>query len=354
MNPTSKIFDSGKFGRSQGFPVSRVKMYTIFGVINFFSAIPRYFLGPSRGVIFHGSLYIATVVWLIITWEFIILTGKLIEGKLPAASHFFTRMVIQIILTYPVVTILGDGMFNAASIIFGIPLDPNLVTIGYLLYFLTTLVLNLVYFGILYFYNWRKDLINLGGSQREQAIVKYDSLKNQLNPHFLFNALTSLNSLIFENQQLASDFLQQLSKVYRYVLHNKEKETVPISTELNFIGHYISLLKIRFDTAIHFTILLDEETKEKEIVPITLQILIENAVKHNIASAKCPLSVTISSDQSYLIVQNNINKKMQVESSNRQGLENLKGFYHYLSNLPIEIVETPNLFTVKIPLILSP
>lgn len=351
MSSPLKEFGLKKSAIHVAFPVSRARMYTIFAVVNLFSAIPRYFLGPSRGVLFHGSLYIASVVWIIITWEFIILTGKLIEKKLPAASYFFARMIIQIVLTYPVVTILGDGMFNAASIVFNIPLDPNLVTIGYLLYFLTTLVLNLVYFGILYFYNWKKDLINLGGAQREQAIVKYDSLKNQLNPHFLFNALTSLNSLIFENQQLASDFLQQLSKVYRYVLQNKEKETVPLATEINFIGHYISLLKIRFDTAIDFNIRLDEEIKEREIVPITLQILIENAVKHNIVSVNCPLYVTISSNGPYLIVENSINKKMQVETSNRQGLENLKEFYHYLSNLPIEIVETQNLFTVKIPLI---
>lgn len=326
-------------------------MYTIFIVINLFSAIPRYFLGPSRGILFHGSLFIASVLWIIITWEFIILTGRLLEQRLPAVSHFFTRMIIQIILTYPVVTILGDGMFNAASIIFNIPLDPNLVTIGYLLYFLTTLVLNLVYFGILYLYNWKQELINLGGAQREQAIVKYDSLKNQLNPHFLFNALTSLNSLIFENQQLASDFLQQLSKVYRYVLQNKEKDTVSLQIEINFIGHYISLLKIRFNAAIDVIIRLDEETKEREIVPLTLQVLIENAIKHNVVSLAYPLTITIWSDQSYLVVENNINKKMKVETSNRQGLQNLKQFYHYLSDSPIEITETQTLFTVKIPLI---
>lgn len=351
MSPSVKDFHAQKIISQPPFPVSRVKMYTIFAVISLFAAIPRYFLGPARGMVFHGSLFIASVIWIIVIWEFIILTGKLLEQRLPAVSHFFTRMIIQIILTYPVVTILGDGMFNAASIVFKIPLDPNLVTIGYLLYFLTTLVLNLVYFGILYLHNWKQELINLGGAQREQAIVKYDSLKNQLNPHFLFNALTSLNSLIFENQQLASDFLQQLSKVYRYVLQNKEKETVPLAIELNFIGHYISLLKIRFDTAINFTIRVDEETIEREIVPITLQVLIENAVKHNIVAATCPLVISIWSDQTYLIVENNINKKTQVETSNRQGLQNLKQFYHYLSNLPIEIVETQTLFTIKIPLI---
>lgn len=187
--------------------------------------------------------------------------------------------------------------------------------------------------------------------QREQTAVKYDALRNQLNPHFLFNALTSLNSLIFENQQLASDFLQQLSKVYRYVLQNKEKETVSVSTELDFIAHYIFLLKTRFMNAIEFDIDLSQEAKEKEIVPVTLQILIENAVKHNIVSLTHPLKISITADDTFLIIENNVNRKVQVETSNKQGLENLKAFYRYLIDSPIDIKEMANIFTVKVPLI---
>jgi LytS/YehU family sensor histidine kinase len=187
--------------------------------------------------------------------------------------------------------------------------------------------------------------------QREQTLVKYNALRNQLNPHFLFNALTSLNSLIFENQQLASDFLQQLSKVYRYVLQNKEKETVSLSTELDFISHYIFLLKTRFGNGIEFQIGLPEKAKEKEIVPVTLQILIENAMKHNVVSNEAPLRISISIDDKYLDIVNSVNKKTQVESSNKQGLENLKSLYQYLTDKPIDIIETDNLFQVRIPLI---
>src|SRR5687768_270527 len=351
MDSALKKYETPQVDKQTSYPIGRSKIYLIFSILNFFSAIPRYFLGPERGIIFHGSLFLASVAWAIVTWEYILLIGGLLERRLPASSNFLLRIAIQIVLTYPIVTLLGDGMFGSASYIFDIPLNPSLVTIGYLLYFLMTLVLNLVYFGIKYFYSWKRDLINLGGVQREQAIIRYDSLRNQLNPHFLFNALTSLNSLIFENQELASEFLQQLSKVYRYVLQNKDKETVPLTTELNFIDHYMSLLKIRFNTAIDFQIELGEEEKEKEIVPVTLQILIENAVKHNIISITAPLKIFITSNDEYLIVENTINKKAQVETSNNQGLDNLKGFYQYLSNTPIEISETKNLFTVKIPLI---
>jgi len=350
MESAREKYETSKIDK-QLYPIGRVKIYLIFAVLNFFAAIPRYFLKPEMGIIFHGSLFLASVTWAIITWEYILLIGGLLERRLPASSNFILRIAIQTFLTYPVVTLLGDGMFSSASYIFDIPLNPSLVTIGYLLYFLMTLVLNLVYFGVKYFYSWKRDLIHLGGVQREQAIIKYDSLRNQLNPHFLFNALTSLNSLIFENQELASEFLQQLSKVYRYVLQNKDKETVPLITELNFIAHYISLLKIRFANSINFNIDLSEDAKEKKIVPVTLQILIENAVKHNIVSIASPLVISITANATHLIIENNINKKAQVETSNNQGLANLKGFYHYLSDVPIETAETQSFFTVKIPLI---
>jgi LytS/YehU family sensor histidine kinase len=160
-----------------------------------------------------------------------------------------------------------------------------------------------------------------------------------------------LNSLIFENQQLASDFLQQLSKVYRYVLQHKEREVVALRTELEFLNHYILLLKTRFNEAIDFRIDIDDAEKEKQIVPLTLQILIENAIKHNIISNAQPLAISIVVDDMLLIVENNLNKKAQVESSNKHGLKNLKGFYQYLSDHHIEIIETEKLFTVKVPLI---
>ena len=186
---------------------------------------------------------------------------------------------------------------------------------------------------------------------KEQTQVKYDALRNQLNPHFLFNALTSLNSLIFENQQLASEFLQQLSKVYRYTLQNKDKDTVSLSTEIDFINNYIFLFKTRFENAIHFKIEIDKDSRDKGIVPVTIQVLIENAVKHNIVTDKSPLIISIIAKGNFLTVENTVNKKSQVEASNKQGLENLKTLYQYLSDTDVEITETDSLFRVRIPLI---
>jgi two-component system, LytTR family, sensor kinase len=220
-----------------------------------------------------------------------------------------------------------------------------------LLYFMLIIVMNLVYFGIIYVFNWKNDLIKLANVEKAEALVKYDALKNQLNPHFLFNALTSVNSLIHENPGLATEFLQQLSKVYRYVLLNKEKETVSVATELAFIRNYTGLLKTRFAEAIEFGFDIKEGAEEKEIVPVTLQILIENAVKHNVVSTTYPLKISITDNDSFLIVQNNINRKGSVETSNNQGMGNLRSLYQYLTSKPIEIIEQNEMYLVKIPLI---
>ncbi len=326
-------------------------MYFTLFVMNIFLTVFRYFIVPGQPDSFHIAVSVASLVGFWGLWEFVLFIGTSLEKRLPIILHPNWRIIIQVIATYVFATLYGDTLFRLSIYLFDVRFPPSLQEIGYLLYFLLSIVLNLIYFGTLYFFHWKRDLVSLANMQREQTMVKYDALRNQLNPHFLFNALTSLNSLIFDNQQLASDFLQQLSKVYRYVLQNKEKETVSLSTELDFINNYISLLKTRFTTAIEFNIAVGKDAKEKEIVPVTLQILIENAVKHNIISSANPLVISITDSDSFLLVRNNASKKEQVEGSNKQGLENLKALYKFLDERPIEIIESRETFTVKIPLI---
>src|SRR5687768_4540623 len=305
------------------FPIERKKMYIFFAVVDLFVAFFRFAMLPKEPLSFHLTGYVLSVIGFFLLWESILFTGKKLESKFPIESHPYVRFFLQTLVTYLI--IIFPSLFYTPDV------SELVRIIGYLFYFLVAAVLNLIYFGITYFFNWKNDLVSLANMQREQTVVKYDALRNQLNPHFLFNALTSLNSLIFDNPQLASDFLQQLSKVYRYVLQNKEKETVSLSTELDFISHYIFLLKTRFGNGIEFQIGLPEKLKEKEIVPVTLQILIENAMKHNVISNEIPLRISIAIDNEYLAIVNSVNKKTQVESSNKQGLENLKSLYQYLT-----------------------
>jgi two-component system LytT family sensor kinase len=333
------------------FPIRRQKMYLVFFVANILLSAFRMILLPDLSSTFHIVVSIGSLLGFWGLWEFILFLGGSLEKGFPIATNPNKRIILQILGTYVLATIIGEILILVSVNLLGVEFPPILRTFGYLLYFLLCIVMNLIYFGTIYFFNWKHNLVHLSNMQREQTLVKYNALRNQLNPHFLFNALTSLNSLIFENQQLASDFLQQLSKVYRYVLQNKERVTVPLTTELEFISHYIFLLKTRFGNAIEIKMALPDNIKEKEIVPVTLQILIENATKHNIVSKEIPLKISITTDNGYISFVNGVNKKSQVEHSNKQGLENLKSLYRYLSERPIEIIEEKSQFQVRIPLI---
>ena len=187
--------------------------------------------------------------------------------------------------------------------------------------------------------------------EKEKALVMYEGLKQQLNPHFLFNSLTSLNSLIGADPKVASIFLDDLSKTYRYILKSRDNETVSLGDEIKFAQNYIRLQQTRFEKGFKVNIHIGEEYYHRKIVPVTLQNLIENAIKHNIIDEDNPLVIKIFVADDYLVVQNNLQRKNFVESSNKQGLTNLQSLYHYLNNRPVEIEETDDLFTVKIPLL---
>lgn len=187
--------------------------------------------------------------------------------------------------------------------------------------------------------------------EKEKALVMYESLKQQLNPHFLFNSMTSLSSLIRTNQKLAGEFLDGLSKSYRYILKSRNNEIVPLGNEIKFAEIYIKLQQTRFDKGLIINIDVNEDFYDQKIAPVTLQHLIENAIKHNIIDVDTPLRIDILVEDGYLIVRNNLQRKNFVETSNKQGLINLQSLYHYLSARPLEIREDEKFFTVKIPLI---
>lgn len=187
--------------------------------------------------------------------------------------------------------------------------------------------------------------------EKEKTAVMYENLKQHLNPHFLFNSLTSLSSLIRIDQRQAGDFLDKMSKVYRYILKNKENETVPLMEELRFVDLYNQLQKTRFGDGLQIKINIPEEFHYRKIAPVTLQNLVENAIKHNIADDDTPLVILMYVEDDYLVVQNNFQTKGFVETSNKQGQNSMISLYKYLSPRPVIINETEDFYTVKIPLI---
>ncbi|GAB3521595.1 hypothetical protein GCM10027442_46000 [Emticicia fontis] len=187
--------------------------------------------------------------------------------------------------------------------------------------------------------------------EKDKTEIQYQNLINHLNPHFLFNSLTSLNGFILSEPEVASDFLQKLSAIYRYILQNKDTETVTLSQELAFVKNYVNLQKSRFEEGLQVNITIEEKYMLSEIVPVTLQNLFENAIKHNTIEEDKPLIIEVYIEDEQLIVKNNIQKKKFVETSNKQGLDSLKTLYKYLSTTPVETLETETEFIVKVPLL---
>ena len=188
--------------------------------------------------------------------------------------------------------------------------------------------------------------------QEENIISQFETLKSQINPHFLFNSLNVLSSLIYIDKDKASKFVRQLSKVYRYILDSKDRELITLEDELPFIESYIFLLKTRFDKNLIVNQDLPVDKQHHKIAPMVLQLLIENAIKHNIISKTKPLTIDISViDNKYLQIKNNLQLKTSTEITSQIGLKNIQKRYEYLCNKKIDIKQTEEYFTVRIPLI---
>ena len=212
--------------------------------------------------------------------------------------------------------------------------------------FLTT-----IFYAIKFFKSWKEAVINEEQLKKEAISLRYEALKNQVNPHFLFNSLNTLTNIVQTDPDLATKFIKQLSEIYRYVLEQKDVEFVDLSKEMNFVKSYIYLQEIRFAEKLKVNVQVPENVNFK-VIPISIQILVENAVKHNEISTDKPLEISIFIDEfENLIVKNNLQPKSTIIDSTQTGLQNLKSRYEYLSGKTFEIIKTNEYFIVKLPLI---
>ena len=222
-------------------------------------------------------------------------------------------------------------------------------------YYIIALVITLVvslFFHAFYFYKALQEK-----KVKEQKIIagtasaKFDALKNQLDPHFLFNSLNVLTSLIEEDPIQAQKFTTSLSKVYRYVLEQKNKDLVTVEEELQFAKTYVKLLKMRFEDSIHLEIPEHSNNPEAKIVPLSLQLLLENAVKHNVVTSAKPLYIRVYEEEGSLVVENNLQEKQVVKKSSGVGLQNIQQRYRILTDRQVQIAESTSDFKVKLPLL---
>jgi hypothetical protein len=254
---------------------------------------------------------------------------------------------------FKVKTVVNNKSIEGKSLI--IEVDTFFYKTQWFLFLILLLISGLGY--AFYRYNIQKTAelhhlqIQTARLQKDKTEIQYQNLINHLNPHFLFNSLTSLNSLITIDPKQASKFLKRLSLIYRYILQSKEKELVSLEEEIAFVQNYIDLQKSRFEEGLQISIQIPDTYAVLRIVPVTIQNLLENAIKHNVIEDESPLMIFIYGEDDYLIVENNLQKKHYVETSNKQGLTSLQTLYYYLSNRKLEIIETAEKFIVKIPLL---
>jgi len=300
-------------------------------------------LNGSIGSIIIGGSFMFGLSYMVI----------ILDKKLPWLHSPLKRLIVQFLIT----VIFSLILILAAILLTGF-LWKQQITSDYFLetgLFLGKIAFSFVFLGslvsnaILFFKNWKEAAVQQEKLKREQLALQYETLKSQVNPHFLFNNLNALTSLINSNPNKAIDFVKKLSEVYRYVLDQKDHELVALSTELKFLESFIFLQKIRFDT--NLEVKIDVNPKNYKVIPLSVQMLVENAIKHNEVSDRNPLSVCIYSiDDQYLYVENTLQKKAGSEG-NGTGIENIKERYEFFTDKKVIISEEGGKFSVGLPLL---
>jgi len=225
--------------------------------------------------------------------------------------------------------------------------DAGNYVVSIIITFIITLLAHVVYFYRSYQENRVKQQKIIAGT----ASAKFESLKNQIDPHFLFNSLNVLSSLIEENPENAQKFTSSLSKIYRYVLEQRDKELVSIEEELAFAKTYMNLLKMRFENSIYYELPEKVENPEAKVVPLSLQLLLENTVKHNVVSEQKALRIRIFERNNCLVVQNDYQKKEVLKDRQGVGLQNIISRYAILTDRQVKITQSEKEFTVELPIL---
>jgi sensor histidine kinase YesM len=330
-------------------------MVMVIPVLSFI--IPIVFMGSrfNRYPFFHWNEYVITFVITAVLWignrKIMVYSRK----KYPLFKDVRTRLIYQ--SSYMMLfTLVLNNLLSFATHLFVFDYGSHTDTIDILICsnsasFFCTIMIIAIYESIYFMNELRSSVEESEKLKRESLSAQLNALRSQVNPHFLFNTLNTLSSLIPENPKHAVDFVQQLSKVYRHILEVKDEKSILLKDELDLLKAYTFLLKTRFDKNLDVTIDIPTEKLQKRIVPMSLQILMENAIKHNIVSADKPLHIDISTVNGSLVVSNNLQMKNQVNECTGIGLDNIRNRYKLISEKPVNVTTNNNNFTVSIPLI---
>lgn len=284
-------------------------------------------------------------------WEAFERIHLYLNKKYPFSRHIIGRIALQIVCNWLVLASLRwTGIYFLEK---HLPFTLN--HINYAMIFMIDVIasagLTMALTANYFFRRWREGLVRNERLEKDKALMQMHNLRNRVNPHFLFNALSALDGLIKTQPELASKFLQHLSKVYRYSLQHEDRDSVSLETEMGVFKHFVSLLEIRYGHALRFQMDIPAEAMDRGIVPLTLEMLTENALKHNEVSDEHPLLIRMYANEEELIVENILRPKKSMETSNGKGLLQLQSLYHYLSDKPFHAAAEHERFTVKVPLL---
>ena len=274
---------------------------------------------------------------------------KFITWERNHVQRFFLQIVVNAVVTALALGLFGFYLHNLIHQASQRPLfdDVLIITTALSITFLMVTIDLVIFF----LKRWRNSLSDVERFKKESLEFRHEMLKTQVNPHFLFNSLNTLSSLVYEDQDAAYNFIRKLSGVYRNVLEHRNKGLVTIKEELQAINSYVDLIRFRFGEKLDLTMDLPEKIENHQVPPLILQLLIENAIKHNVVSTKYPLKIEVTYLKKRIVIRNTLRLKTSKGYSSKIGLDNIISHYDIVTNEKVVIKQSDDYFTVTIPLL---
>lgn len=279
------------------------------------------------------------------------LVSVFLDQKIPWRQNVNNRLSVGILLHFIAIYLLVFLIvYSAEQLVFDTVFNKSLYLKLAILLFIIVLIYQIVYFALYSYYSYATIQIETVKQERKQIELQLRALKSQLSPHFLFNGLNTVSSLVFKDENKAERFIRKLAKMYDYTLKSYDTKLISVAKELEFVKSYLYLITTRFDQKIKCSISISDELLTTKIPPLTMQMLVENAVKHNVLTEENPLIISVFSGEKQFIIQNNITEKPQKVTSFNIGLKNINERYLLLTKQGITTTNGQN-FTVKLPVI---
>lgn len=302
---------------------------------------------------YYALLTIAAITFF--TWESNRLVEPWVRNKIPQATNrfvfltlfFLAGMILSSLATVGVVYLVGNVVHDYTWAENANPLKLNLIYAG-----LINLLFHLLHAIFFFFQAYKKQWAEVEELRKARSQAELQLVKSQINPHFLFNNLNVLSNMVMKDNPEANRFIEEFSRVYRYVLSNHEKEVVELRSELEFIKPYVFLLQQRFASGLEVDIDIPEKYNSFYIIPVALQMLIENAIKHNIVSRNKPLRITLHANGNQtLVVRNNLQPRQEPAASSQIGIQNIIKRYELIGQNNVMVRKTAQYFEVELPLL---